>query len=81
MTNLDIFATVVSEAVGETFAAVRQNMENLIRISGSAGKFYDDVPDAEAEKLLTELRAERSGILKWYVDGIRDQVFRDRNIH
>lgn len=72
MTNLDIFSRVVSEAVGESFDDVRRTMGNLIAASGSPGKFYDEVPDDEAEKLLTELRAERAGILRWYTAGIRD---------
>ena len=68
MTYSEIFIQIISEVSGKP----KQEITDLLstfRKAHPGGKWDNIIPDNDAEKLLTELRAETPGILKWLVEG------------
>lgn len=70
MTNLDIFATILSEVTDRPASYWREVIRNVYAAAGRDITFspmLETVPPAEAEQLLADLRAEKPGILRWVV--------------
>jgi hypothetical protein len=65
MTNRDIFTTILHEVTGRPkgeFSALITHMQ--AQFPGQ-GRWDEELPPDKAERLLTALRAEKSGILNW----------------
>ena len=74
MTNLDVMTTVLSEVMGKSQEEVKDFLLIGVQESGSKlsdTKLMDELPDAEAQALLREFRANKSAILNWVVDGAK----------
>ena len=68
MTYSEIFIQIISEVSGKP----KQEITDLLstfRKAHPGGKWDNIIPDKDAEKLLTELRAEAPGILRWLIEG------------
>jgi len=68
MTKAEIFIQILSEVSGRSTDEITALFKNM-RKANPGGKWDDEVPAAEAEKLLNDLRAEAPGILAWLVRG------------
>ena len=68
MTNADVFVQVLHEVTGKPILEVRKLLDMAIERTGPA-RFFEEIPDDEAEKLMESLRAEKEGILAWLVEG------------
>lgn len=72
MTHLDILAVVLSEVTNRPAWYWRDVIRNTVAAAGrdiATTSLLESVPPPEAEKLLTEMRAEKAGILRWLVAG------------
>lgn len=75
MTNRDILTTILSEVSGKTpseIGAILRHVEATF--PNSLNKLDVEVPDAEAEELLTALRREKSCILNWILQGRKEAL-------
>lgn len=68
MTKEDVFITIISEVSGKPESFVSEMLDNF-RAANPGGKWDDEIPEPEAEKLLNDLRAEGPGILNWLMEG------------
>ena len=68
MTKAEIFIQTLSEVSGRPKDEIAE-MLKAMRKARPGGKWDDEVPPAEAEKLVNDLRAEVPGILAWLVRG------------
>ena len=68
MTRTEIFTQILTEVSGKSRQEVSEMLVAL-RQANPAGKWDEEIPDDETEKLLAELRAEAPEILSWLVDG------------
>ena len=71
MTNLDIMAQVLSEVTNQPPEHWRQIILYSVGPGGidRQTKLLQTVEPIEAEQLLTKLRGEKQGILRWLVEG------------
>lgn len=70
MTHREIMTIVLSEVTGKPKEVVREMFESMIKVRPERRATLDEqVPEAEAQELLTNLRAEKAGILNWLLDG------------
>ena len=69
MTNFDIFAQIISEAIDKPLEEVRLMTDVILHMAGSSGRMYENVPDEKAKKLLAKLRTELPGIRRWLIEG------------
>lgn len=69
MTNFDIFAQILSEASGRPIEEVKLKTDVILKMIGTSGKMYDEVPDDKAQELLAKLRTELPGIRQWLIKG------------
>ncbi len=76
MTRKDIFIMILSEVSGKQKTFVSKMFDNFR--AANPGKWDDEIPEPEAEKLLNDLRAEFPGILKW-LNEIGKEYFPDRH--
>lgn len=61
---------VLSEVTGKPKEVVREMFEPMIEVRPEMRATLDEqVPEAEAQELLTKLRAEKAGILNWLLHG------------
>ena len=71
MTRKEIFIKILSEVSGKTEAEISELLI-MFRKSHPGGKWDDEIPEPEAQKLLKQLRSEAPGILAWLNKGARD---------
>lgn len=67
MTNADILLTILSETTGRPRATFRPALDAMRRQSGH--RLDERLTDAEAERLLAQLRREKAGIWRWIAQG------------
>lgn len=70
MKRIEIMAQILSEVSERPVSEVREGLE-LFAASHPSPQFHEELSEAEAEKLLKELRQEKSGIAAWLVQGAR----------
>ena len=70
MTYQDVMLQVLSEVTGAPKSRFRATIE-MSKPLCLNHRFDEEVPPAEAEKLLKELRQEKAGILSWLLEGNR----------
>lgn len=68
MTHADIFVQILSEVSGRSKNEIAEFLK-MLRKARPQGKWDEEVPPLEAEKLLSDLRGEAPGILAWLVKG------------
>ena len=71
VTRSDIFIKILSETTDKTEKEVQALLDAFKAAHPGEHKFDEKLPVHEAEKLMDELRAERSGILAWLEHGAR----------
>jgi hypothetical protein len=70
MTHREIMIVVFSEVTGKPKDFVREMFETMIEVRPEMRATLDEqMPEAEAQELLTKLRAEKAGILNWLLEG------------
>jgi hypothetical protein len=70
MTHREIMILVLSEVTGKPKDIVREMFESMIAVRPEMRATLDEqMPEAEAQELLTNLRAEKAGILNWLLEG------------
>jgi hypothetical protein len=73
MTNQGVLIQILHEVTGRSKKEVRLIVEVLrFTLSDRGQRFDEELTPTEAEDLLTQLRAEKDGILSWLVSGARD---------
>jgi hypothetical protein len=68
MKQSEIFIQTIADVSGRP----RQEIEEILasfRRANPAGNWDKEIPEAEAQKLLSTLRGEAPGILRWLVEG------------
>ena len=78
MTYAEIFIQTISEVLGKSKQEITKLL-STIRKAHPGGKWDKIIPDKDAEKLLTELRAEAPGILRWLVQGAMEVARHERH--
>ena len=73
MTNADVMVTILSEVTGRPTAEVAIVVRTAQLLSGADG-FDTELTDSDAAALLAKLRAEKSGILNWLIEGRRRAI-------
>lgn len=68
MTYQEIFIQIISEVSGKPKQEINELL-SAFRKTNPGGKWDNIIPDKDADKLLTDLRAEAPGILRWLVEG------------
>ena len=70
MTHREIMIIVLSKVTGKPKEVVGEMFESMIEVRPEMRATLDEqVPEAEAQELLTKLRAAKAGILNWLLDG------------
>jgi hypothetical protein len=69
MTNFDIFAQIISEASGKPAEEVKLMTDAILKLAGSPGEMYEEVPNDKAQELFVKLRTDLPGIRAWLVAG------------
>ena len=70
MTHREIMTIVLSEVTGKPKEVVREMFESMIEVRPEMRATLDEqMPEAEAQELLTKLRGEKAGILNWLLEG------------
>ncbi len=67
MKRKDIFITIIAEVTGKSKEEVERSMPPVLLTP----KMDEEISSDEAEKLLIDLRKERSGILNWAMKGLK----------
>lgn len=75
MKNEDVMATILGEVTGKPKQEIqmRLNWVKNHRPESRAG-LEQEISEADADKLLTALRKEKSGILNWLLEGLRQNL-------
>lgn len=69
MTKFDIFAKIISEASGKPLDEVRNLTDVILKMAGSSGKMYEEVPDEKAQELFANLRKDLHRVRQWLIEG------------
>lgn len=69
MTRGDVFIQILSEVSGKPKESVFELLEFFKSTIPGQHKFDEELPDGEAEALLTGLRQEKEGIKAWLMTG------------
>jgi hypothetical protein len=67
MTHADVYCRILAETTGRPEQTFRAVLAKIPR--GRRGRLDEQCPNAPS--LLTELRAEKSGILNWLIEGAK----------
>ena len=67
MTNLDVMITVLSETCGKPFDELKASFPKKAITS----KMLEELTDEKANKMLAELRKEKTGIAAWAIDHLK----------
>ena len=68
MTYQEIFIQIISEVSGKPKQELSELLNNIRKIH-PGGKWDIEIPDSESKELLTKLRGEAPGILRWLAEG------------
>ena len=68
MTNRDVFFQILSEVTGYPKDQVAAILKVFFE-KHPAPNFDDEIPEQEAQMLLSKLRKEKSGIRNWLIQG------------
>jgi hypothetical protein len=78
MTKGEVVTKVLAEVVGITREEAEWFFRRTIEIAPQNSRFDEEIPDTEAKAMLDGLRRESSGILAWWVRGVRDGILEKR---
>jgi len=77
VTNLDVLVRTVSEVTGRSEDYVRMVALTTFEVAGTdTSKLMQEIPDEEAERLLSGFRKEKAGILNWLLEGRRRAIWK-----
>ena len=71
MTNKDVLIQILSEVSGKPKSEVESLFENIKGNMPLGNKMDKELSDQDAEKLLSNLRKEKSGIMDWLIQGAK----------
>lgn len=71
MTKKDIIVQVLVEVSGRPVDFVRGLLEQFEK-EHPGSKWHDEMPGEEAQRMLSDLRREKAGIMAWLVRGAVD---------
>ena len=75
MTTIDVLVRIYSEVTGQPESYVRTVLLIGLREFGAdMPNMLRELPDAESQHLLTELRKEKAGILNDLIEGLKDAL-------
>ena len=80
MKGRDIFCQILSEVTGYSKDQVALMLEVFRRQHPGSDRFDDEIPEQEAQELLSDLRKEKPGIMNWLIKGYRDYI-RDNGLN
>jgi len=82
VTNLDVLVRTVSEVTGRSEDYVRMVALTTFEVAGTdTSKLMQEIPDEEAERLLSGFRKEKAGILNWLLEGRRRAIWKLRRYY
>lgn len=69
MTNLDLMAQILSEAIGKPIEDMQHIVTVMAKAFGTGTKLTQELTEARAEELLGGLRKELPAIRQWLIQG------------
>jgi len=77
-----VLVRTVSEVTGRSEDYVRLVALTTFEVAGTdTSKLMQEIPDEEAERLLSGFRKEKAGILNWLLEGRRRAIWKLRRYY
>ncbi len=80
MTFRDIFCQILSEVTGRPKIYMAELLDVFFLLHPVPNRFDEEIPEEQAQEMLSDLRKEKPGIMNWLIEGNKDYI-RDNGLN